>query len=89
MAEWIEGAFALQQMSGSISVQDGYKNHCGHRRPSDLVGFNKSCQKGNGSILVHTQHCQEQHSCNNRSAHCNWLLIDVIRQRVLYVISHD
>ena len=41
VAEWLEGALSMREVSGSILDQSKYKNLCGGREPSDCVGFRR------------------------------------------------
>ena len=53
VAEWLERAIAMRDVSGSIPDRGRRKILCGHMGPSDYISFCKVCQKDSGFIFLH------------------------------------
>ena len=45
MAEWLECAVALREVSGASPGQGGHKNLCGCKEPSDYVSFRRTVER--------------------------------------------
>ena len=61
MAEWLEHAVAVREVSGSSPGQTGRKNLCGRREPSDYVSFRKAVKRQWFHNRKHTIQSLEQH----------------------------
>ena len=62
MAECLEGAVAVWEVSGLSPGRGGQKNFCGCREPSDYVSFLRAVKRQRFRTLNHTIQSQEQHN---------------------------